>query len=74
MRRGFTDFSAKSVVDLAVIANAAPVAAESLMKRRRVVVMCALTFLVIASEVEESLIVKNTRRLPAAWLRMTKPK
>ena len=44
------------------------------MKPRRVVAMCALTFLVIPREVEESLIIKNKRRLPAAWLHVTNAK
>jgi hypothetical protein len=55
IRSGFTDCSAKSPVDLTPRANAP--AAESLMKWRRVVFMCAPTFLVIPGEVEESLAV-----------------
>ncbi len=52
MRRGFTDFSANNLADLIPNPNAPPAVAESLINRRRVVVMWALTFLVIPNEVE----------------------
>src|SRR6266567_7382084 len=62
MRRGFTDFSANSVADLVPKASAPPVTAESLINWRRVLFNCPLTFLVIPSEVEESLIENEETR------------
>jgi hypothetical protein len=55
MRIGLAVFSANKDADLSLKANAPAVAAESLMNWRRVLFISLATFLVIPSEVEESL-------------------